>query len=55
VVGGQSGATDSSTRVLDRGNNPIALSALKVGDRVEVEGVKRSDGSVLASKIKLQD
>jgi hypothetical protein len=55
VVGGQAVATDSSTRVLDRKNNPIALSALKAGDKVEVEGVKRSDGSVLASKIKQQD
>jgi len=55
VVGGQSVATDSSTRILDRKNNPIQLSALKAGDKVEVEGVKRSDGSVLASKIKQQD
>lgn len=55
VVGGQAVATDSATRVLDRKNNPISLSALKTGDKVEVEGVKRADGSVLASKIKQQD
>jgi hypothetical protein len=55
VVGGQAVATDSATRVLDRKNNPISLSALKTGDKVEIEGVKRSDGSVLASKIKQQD
>jgi hypothetical protein len=55
VVGGQPVATDSSTRILDRKNDPIALSALKPGDKVEVEGARRADGSVLASKIKLQD
>lgn len=55
VVGGQAVVTDGGTRVLDRKNNPISISTLKVGDKVEVEGTKRSDGSVLASKIKLQD
>lgn len=54
VVGGQTVATDGGTKVLDRKNNPISLSALKVGDKVEVEGTKRSN-DVLASKIKLQD
>lgn len=55
VVGGRSVATDGSTRVLDRKNAPIAIGALKPGDRVEVEGTGRTDGSVLAEKIKLQD
>lgn len=55
VVGGRSVATDGSTRVLDRRNAPIALAALKLGDRVEVEGTRRPDGSVLAEKIKLED
>ena len=55
VVAGRSVVTSGSTRVLDRKNNPITLAALKVGDKVEVEGSSRSDGSVLADKIKLQD
>ena len=46
--------TDSGTRLLDRNNNPIAIGAFKGGDMVEVEGTNRSDGSVLAKKIKLQ-
>ena len=55
VVAGRTVVTDGSTRVLDRKNAPIALAALRVGDKVEVEGRSRSDGSVLASKIKQQD
>ena len=47
--------TDGSTRVLDRKNDPIALSALKAGDKVEVEGVRRDATTVFAEKIKLQD
>ncbi|MFN8095720.1 MAG: DUF5666 domain-containing protein [Vicinamibacteria bacterium] len=55
VVGGQTVLTDGSTRVLDRKNNPIGLSALKAGDKVEVEGVRRNATTVFAEKIKLQD
>lgn len=55
VVASRTVITDSGTRLLDRRNNPIAIGAFKSGDRVEVEGTNRSDGSVLAKKIKLQD
>jgi hypothetical protein len=55
TVAGRRVDTDGSTRVLDRKNAAIALSALKVGDKVEIEGTARGDGSVLAKKIKLQD
>ena len=55
VVAGQTVLTDGSTRVLDRKNDPIALSALKAGDKVEVEGVRRDATTVFAEKIKLQD
>jgi hypothetical protein len=55
VVAGRSVATDGSTQVLDRKNTPITLGSLKVGDKVEVEGTSRADGSVLAKKIKLED
>lgn len=55
TVAGQTVLTDGSTRVLDRKNNAISLSALKAGDKVEVEGVRRDASTVLASKIKQQD
>ena len=54
VVASRTVMTDSGTRLLDRNNNPIAIGAFKGGDMVEVEGTNRSDGSVLAKKIKLQ-
>lgn len=54
-VGGRAVSTDDSTRILDRKNNPIPFSSLKVGDKLEVEGTSRGDGSVLAKKLKLQD
>lgn len=54
-VGGRAVTTDESIRILDRKNNPIPFSSLKVGDKLEVEGTSRSDGSVLAKKLKLQD
>lgn len=54
-VAGRTVLTDASTRVLDRQNSPTTLAALRVGGIVEVEGTSRPDGSVLASKIKLED
>ncbi len=54
-VSGRTVMVDASTRVLDRKNNPIAFSVLKVGDGVEVEGKKSSTGDILATKIKLDD
>jgi hypothetical protein len=48
-------STDVNTRILDDDNNPIGLSALAVGMRVEVEGWPQADGSVLAQKIKIED
>ena len=55
TVAGRRVTTDGNTRVLDGDNNPIALSALQVGTRVEVEGWPQPDGSVLAKKIKIED
>ena len=54
-VAGRTIVTNSATRVLDKRGSPIALSALKAGDTVEVEGTTQTDGSILASKIKLDD
>ena len=55
TVAGRTVATDTNTRIFDRQNNPIGLTALVIGGTVEVEGVSRPDGSVLATKIKQED
>jgi hypothetical protein len=55
VVAGRTVVTDGDTRILDARNSTISLAALPLGGRVEVEGTSRSDGSVLAKKIKQQD
>lgn len=55
VVTGRTVVTDAGTRILDRDNQPIGLSDIPVGSLVEVEGSAQADGSVLASKIKLED
>lgn len=55
TIAGRIISTDGNTRVLDDDNNPVSLSVLAVGMRVEVEGWSQGDGSVLAKKIKLED
>ena len=55
VVAGRTILTNERTRVLDRQNNPMPLSMLHVGDRVEVEGRRLANGGLLAEKIKLED
>jgi hypothetical protein len=54
-VAGRVVMVDSHTQILDHRNAAVPFSALKVGDTVEVEGVGRSDGSVLATKVKLEN
>jgi len=54
VVSGRKVVTNSSTRIR-RGDKTVTLADLKVGDKVEVEGTKQADNSVLASKIKVED
>ena len=54
TVDGRLVAVDGSTVVRRRGES-IPFSSLKVGDLVEVEGAPRSDGSILARKITLED
>lgn len=53
-VAGRLVATDSATRI-ERGGDPIALTSIKAGDLVQVEGAQQSDGSVRAKKVKLED
>ena len=55
VVAGRTVHVDASTRLLDSKGMPIPLSGFKQGDFVEVEGTSQSDGSVLATKVKLED
>jgi len=54
MVSGRKVVTNGSTRIR-RGDKTVALADLQVGEKVEVEGTKQADGSVLASKIKVED
>ena len=53
-VSGRTVVTNADTKI-KRSGQAIALADIKPGDKVEVEGVSQPDGSVLASKIKLED
>ena len=55
VVAGRTVVTDGKTRILDKNNSPIPFSALKVGQKAEVEGRAQANGSVLAKKVKIDD
>ena len=54
TVAGRTVWTDASTRI-KRDDRTIALTDLRVGDLVEVEGRRQADGSILARKIKVED
>jgi hypothetical protein len=54
IVAGRQVTTDGSTRI-ERGGDTIALSSIRAGDLVEVEGFTQADGSVRAKKVKLED
>jgi hypothetical protein len=54
TVSGQKVMTNGSTRIR-REDKTVALADLKVGEKVEVEGTRQADGSVLAGKIKVED
>lgn len=47
--------TDGLTQFLGRRDEAIGLGALKVGDSVEIEGARQSDGTVYARKVKLEE
>jgi hypothetical protein len=53
-VAGRTVVTDGSTRVTRR-SDPIALSSLKVENKVKVEGTQKTDTNVLARKISLEN
>ena len=54
VVAGRSVSTNAQTRILGDHDQKLTLADLKVGQKVEVEGVAQGSG-VLARKIKLDD
>lgn len=54
VVSGRLVVTNGSTRIR-RGDKTVALADLKKGEKVEVEGTRQANGSVLASKVKVED
>jgi len=55
VVSGFEFWTDSNTVVLDHHRNPIMFSDLQKGMIVEVKGFLQNDGSIYASRIKIED
>lgn len=55
VAGGRTVRVDAATRLIGSDNQAMPFSALKPNQVVEVEGQARPDGSVLATKVKLED
>jgi hypothetical protein len=54
TIGGVTVTTTAATEIEGANETHIALSALTVGEELEVKGVAQADGSVAASKIELQ-
>jgi len=54
-VGGKTVVIDSSTRFEGEHDRALAFADLKVGDRIEVEGVAQADGTILAREIERED
>ena len=54
TVGGTTVRTSSATAVKRRGD-PLTLAALRVGQRLEVEGTRRTDGTVDARTLTIED
>ncbi|MFQ5708717.1 MAG: DUF5666 domain-containing protein [bacterium] len=55
TVSGVTFLVDANTEILDNKKNPILFTDLAVGQIVEIKGVLQSDGSILATKIKVED
>jgi hypothetical protein len=54
-VAGKTVVTDSSTRFEGERDKSLTFADLKVGDRVEVEGVAQADGTILAREVERED
>lgn len=55
VVSGMTVIAGSTTAIMGNDNQPIGFDDLHAGQMVQVEGALQGDGSILASKIKLED
>ncbi len=55
VVLGLTFVVDANTAVLDNNNNPIKFADLQTGLIVEIRANRRADGSLLATRIKIED
>jgi len=55
VIAGLTFSTDAATEIIDDQNNPLTLSALHVGLLVEVRATLQIDGSLLVTRIKIED
>lgn len=55
VVSGFTFFVDANTVILDNKENPVDFSTLIVGMIVEIRGRRQADGSLLATKIKIED
>ena len=55
VVSGKTVAVSAATKIEGHQHVTLTFVDLKVGDSVEVEGTAQTDGSVLATKIKVED
>ncbi|MFQ5865310.1 MAG: DUF5666 domain-containing protein [bacterium] len=55
TVSGVTFFVDNSTRIFDANKNPISLDQLSVGQLVEVRAVQQLDGTLLATKIEVED
>lgn len=53
-VSGRTVITNGSTRI-ERDDRRIGLTDLRVGERVEVEGMRQADGSILAREIEVEE
>lgn len=55
TVGIMTFTVNSSTAIMRRSNILLSFDVLQVGMRVEVKAVKQSDGSLLATRVKIED
>ncbi len=55
VVLGKTFVVGAATEILDDDNEPISLADLTVGQLVEVKARRQQDGSLLATRIRLED
>lgn len=55
VVGGVRFRVNENTEILDDNRQPIAFADLQIGLIVEIRGLRQADGTILATRIKVED